>query len=159
MVVGASDNHGIDMASQAVQFLAVVLTALSLVPAGAHLFAAPNKLFLGKEAYFIVQGIYRGWNRFGVVLVGALLANLVLAYVVRADRLAFSSALVGAIGVALTLALFFGFTFPANVATDNWTIAPADWKRQRARWEAAHAAGAVLTFISLCATTLSVLMS
>jgi hypothetical protein len=45
-----------------VQFLALVLTALALVPAGAHLFALPNKINLAAEQYFIVQNIYRGWS-------------------------------------------------------------------------------------------------
>jgi hypothetical protein len=35
--------------------LALVLTALALVPAGAHLFALPNKIGLAQEQYFIVQ--------------------------------------------------------------------------------------------------------
>jgi hypothetical protein len=38
-----------------------VLTALALVPAGAHLFELPNKIGLSQDRYFIVQSIYRGW--------------------------------------------------------------------------------------------------
>ena len=53
-----------------------MLTALALVPAGAHLFELPNKIGLDQEPYFIVQGIYRGWALFGIVLFGALAANL-----------------------------------------------------------------------------------
>jgi hypothetical protein len=56
-----------------VQFLALTLTALALVPSGAHLFALPNKINLVAEQYFIVQNIYRGWSLFGVVLIGALI--------------------------------------------------------------------------------------
>jgi len=52
-----------------VQFLALVLTALALVPSGAHLFEFPGKINLGAEQYFIVQSIYRGWSLFGIVLV------------------------------------------------------------------------------------------
>ena len=37
-----------------VQFLANILTALALVPAGAHLFELPNKIGLAQEAYFTV---------------------------------------------------------------------------------------------------------
>ena len=39
-----------------VQFLAIVLTALALLPSGAHLFALPNKRGLADQ-YFIVQNI------------------------------------------------------------------------------------------------------
>ncbi len=41
------------MALRVVQFLALVLTALALIPAGAHLFALPNKIGLAQEQYFI----------------------------------------------------------------------------------------------------------
>jgi hypothetical protein len=39
------------------QFVAMVLTALALVPSGAHLFALPNKIHLRETDYFITQGI------------------------------------------------------------------------------------------------------
>ena len=35
------------------QFLAVVLTALALVPGGAHFFELPNKIGLGEQQYFV----------------------------------------------------------------------------------------------------------
>ncbi|MFC4171252.1 hypothetical protein ACFOYU_04130 [Microvirga sp. GCM10011540] len=37
-----------------VQFLAVVLTALALVPIGAHLFELPNKIDMPRDAYLTV---------------------------------------------------------------------------------------------------------
>ena len=61
----------------------VLLTALALVPAGAHLFELPNKIGLPREAYLVAQGLYRGWALFGVVWFGALLANLALALALR----------------------------------------------------------------------------
>lgn len=146
------------MALRVAQFLAVVFTALALVPAGAHLFALPNKIFLSQEAYFVVQGIYRGWALFGVVLIGALVVNLVLELMLRRRRRPFWLALAAFICVAGTLAVFFTWTYPANQATSNWTLAPDNWRELRTRWEYAHAAGAVLTFIALCCVTLSVLM-
>ncbi|HYI89366.1 MAG TPA: DUF1772 domain-containing protein, partial [Beijerinckiaceae bacterium] len=60
------------MVLQTTRFLGVVLTALALVPAGAHLFELPNKVGLSQEHYFIVQGIYRGWALFGLVLFPAV---------------------------------------------------------------------------------------
>src|SRR5258707_15170833 len=77
-----------------VQFLALVLTALALVPAGAHLFALPNKINLAAEQYFIVQNIYRGWSLFGIVLAGALVANLALAVLLRGRGRPFVLALI-----------------------------------------------------------------
>src|SRR3546814_14946303 len=65
------------MPLRVMQFLAIVFTALALVPAGAHLFELPAKISLTREDYFLVQEIYSGWALFGFVLVSAIPANLV----------------------------------------------------------------------------------
>jgi ABC-type branched-subunit amino acid transport system permease subunit len=147
------------MGSRAVQFLAIVLTAVALVPAGAHLFELPNKIGLAQEPYFIVQNIYRGWALFGIVLFGALAANLALTIALRRQRAAFWLALAGFLLVALTLAIFFTWTYPANQATANWTVAPENWQALRTQWEYAHAANALLTFLALCSVTLAALLA
>jgi hypothetical protein len=147
------------MGLRVAKFVAVILTALALVPAGAHLFELPNKIGLAQEAYFTVQGIYRGWALFGSVLIGALVANLALAILLRDRRGPFSLALAAFILVAATLAIFFTWTFPANQATSNWTVVPANWQELRTQWEYAHAVNAVLTFLALCSVTLSALMA
>jgi hypothetical protein len=67
------------MALRLIQFLAIMLTALALVPSGAHLAALPNKMAMAQAAYFIAQQIYAGWALFGIVLFGALAANLAQA--------------------------------------------------------------------------------
>ncbi len=96
------------MRLKAAQFLAVILTALALVPVGAHFFELPNKLGLGQDQYFTVQAIYRGWALFGFVLVGAIIANLALAVMLPRRRASFWFALAAFILVAVTLAIFFG---------------------------------------------------
>jgi hypothetical protein len=135
------------------QFLAIVLTALALVPGGAHFFELWNKIGLDREAYFTVQHIYDGWALFGIVLFAALGANLLLAVALRRQPRAARLAGAGFALVGLTLVLFFLWVFPANQATQNWTVAPADWERLRVEWEWTHAANAVLTFLALCAVT------
>jgi hypothetical protein len=145
------------MALKSVQFLAIVLTALALVPGGAHLFALLNKIGMSQEAYFIVQQIYEGWALLGIVLFGALLVNLILAVMVRGEYPTFRFALAGFLLIGATLAIFFAWTFPANQATANWTEAPREWQALRQQWEYSHAINAVLTFIALCCVTLSVL--
>jgi hypothetical protein len=147
------------MALKAIEFLAVILTALALVPAGAHLFELPNKIGLAQDPYFVVQNIYRGWALFGIVLLGALAANLALAVMVRRQRVAFALALAAFLGIAATLAIFFVWTYPANVATGNWTVVPAAWETLRRQWEYAHAANAIITFAALCAVVLATLLT
>lgn len=145
------------MALEISQFFALLLVALALVPAGAHLFALPGKLGLRKEAYFTVQGIYRGWALFGFVQVGAVLATAALAWLSSDVTLAFTAAVFACVLVVLTLVLFFLFVFPTNRATQNWTVAPDNWDRLRARWEYGHAFNAGLTLIALIATIFAVM--
>jgi hypothetical protein len=132
------------------RFVTLILFALALVPAGAHLFELPNKVGLPQDQYYVVQGIYRGWALFGIVLFGALAASLVLAILERGDRAAFQLTLGAFVLMAAVLAIFFVWTYPANQATQNWTVAPEKWTALRTQWEYAHAANAVLTFVALC---------
>src|SRR5881296_2404690 len=136
-----------------VQFLALTLTALALVPSGAHLFALPHKINLVAEQYFIVQNIYRGWSLFGVALIG----NLALALLLRGRGAPFVLALFAFLCIALTLVVFFIWTYAANQATNNWMMIPDNWEQLRREWEYSHAANAVVTFAALCSVTLSVL--
>jgi hypothetical protein len=142
-----------------VQFLALALTALALVPSGAHLFELANKMSLGAEQYFIVQSIYRGWSLFGIVLFGALIANLALALLLRGRGAPFALALFGFFSIALTLVIFFIWTYPANQAINNWTMIPNDWEQLRRQWEYSHAVNAVVTFGAFCSVALSSLMA
>ncbi len=61
------------------QFAAVMLTALALLPSGAHFFELPNKIVLAQQQYFTVQQIYRFWALFGIVLIAAIVAHLAAA--------------------------------------------------------------------------------
>ena len=107
------------------------------------------------EQYFTVQGIYRGWALLGFVLLGAIGANLVHAILIRDVPRAFWFALVAFLLMLVSLAIFFIWTYPANQATSNWTVAPANWASLRTQWEYSHAANAVITFLALCAVTAS----
>jgi hypothetical protein len=140
-----------------VQFLAILLTALALVPAGAHLFALPGKVDMTQAQYFTVQDIYRGWSIFGFVLIGALAADLALMIGMWRDRGPLRLAATAFCLMASTLAIFFIWTWPANQATRNWTVPTPDWEQLRVQWEFAHAGNAILTFIALCCVILAVL--
>ena len=145
------------VALKIVQFLAIVLTALAFVPAGAHLFSLLNKIGLTAEQYYIAQGVYRGWNLFGFVLFPAVLMNFILAVMQRRRVVSFRLALLAFLSLGATVAIFFVWTEPANRATDYWTTIPANWAALRQQWEYSHAASAILAFVALCAVTLSAL--
>jgi hypothetical protein len=79
----AAASNEVSHGSEGRAFFGVILTALALVPAGAHFFELPNKIDLAQDHYFIVQKLYRGWALFGIVVVAALAINLVLALMLR----------------------------------------------------------------------------
>lgn len=134
----------------ALKFLAVVLTALALAPGCAHLFSLPNKIHMSREAYFIAQSVYRGWALLGVVLFGTLAANLALTVASWRRGEPYVLALLAFACIAATLAIFFAWTYPANVATQNWTVPTDNWETLRAQWEYSHAVNALITFVALC---------
>ena len=63
-----------------------------------------------------------------------------------------------AAAIALSLVVFFLFTYPANQQTQNWTTLPDSWETLRRQWEYSHAVGAGLYFVALSALTLSLLV-
>jgi hypothetical protein len=145
------------MGLRVIQFLALILTALALVPAGAHLFELPNKINLSRDAYQTVQSIYAGWAWLGIIDLGALIMNAVLAIRLRRQRPAFSFAVAAALCIVVFFVIFFTWTFPANQATANWTTLPDDWSGLRQEWEYSHAVNAVVMLIALCSVTLAVI--
>jgi hypothetical protein len=143
------------MAAKIIHFIAILLTAIAVIPGGAHLFALPNKIRLDREAYFAAQAIYSGWARLGAFLIAALIMDAVLALGLHVDQPAFLLAVAALFLIIVNLGIFFLWTYPANKATANWTQIPENWEALRRQWEYSHAANAVITFVSLALITLA----
>jgi hypothetical protein len=94
----------------------------------------------------------------GIVVVGALASTLLLAFRLRGRRPELDLTLTAAACIALSLLVFFLFTYPANRQTQNWTVLPDNWEALRRQWEYSHAVGAALYFIALSALTASLLV-
>lgn len=138
------------------QFIAILFVAVAMAGGWAHLLELPNKMGLSREEYLTVQQIYQGWALLGIAVVGALLSTAALAVLQRGEGAPFYFALVATLCIALSLAVFFSFTFPANKATQNWTVLPEGWEALRRQWEYSHATGAFLYFVALASLVLSV---
>jgi len=141
----------------ALQFIALLLTAIALVPGGAHAASLLTKLGMSQSDYFIAQMAYNGWALFGIAQIAALGVNLALTFALRGETAPFRLMVATVVCLIAGLAIFFAFTYPANIATQNWTVAPADWQALRWRWEISHAVNAALTlagFGTLCLATL-----
>jgi hypothetical protein len=138
-------------------FLSLVFAALALAPAMAHLLELPNKMPLSHDEYLTVQQIYRGWALLGFVVAGALLSTLMLTITVRKERKVFMFAFIALLCIAGTQVVFWTYTYPANQATHNWTMLPANWVELRRQWEYSHATSAVLNLVALVTLIVSVL--
>ncbi|HXW70585.1 MAG TPA: DUF1772 domain-containing protein [Methylocella sp.] len=146
------------MGTRIIAGLAIVLTALALIPSAAHLASLPNKIDLSEEDYFLAQSLYRGWWLFSGVIIAALATNVWLAILLTAgNRLSSSLAAAAAALIIASLAVFLAEIYPINRETGNWTMIPDDWEAMRAHWEYAHAVEAGIIFVALCCVTAAVL--
>jgi hypothetical protein len=142
------------------RLLTLALTAVALVPSGAHLFEMPPKIGLDREAYFTVQAIYAGWAWFALPIFAAVVLNGALFVVERRrNRASARAALISALLIIASLGMFFVWVFPANQATVNWTQVPDNWQELRRQWEYGHAANALIVFVALLATGRAILTS
>jgi uncharacterized protein YndB with AHSA1/START domain len=138
------------------QLLALLFVALALIPVGAHLFELPGKARLAPSEYLTVQSIYRGWWLVGAAIVPALALLAAATVAVRHRRRAFVWSLAALLSLALSHAIFWLWTQPANVATAYWTQLPADFGAWRDQWELSHAAAAVAVLGALVALLVSI---
>ena len=145
------------MGLKTLEYFSVITTAIAMSAGWAHLLALPNKIRLPADAYLTTQQVYRGWALLGVVLFAALLLTAILAVRLRHDRARAGLTRVAPVCIAASLVVFFSFTYPANQATQNWTMLPPDWEALRRSWEYSHAVNAILYFIALSGLTLSLL--
>lgn len=150
-------HSSLHTARNAALFTALLATSLALGGALAHAFEFLNKIDMDQQQYFTAQRIYDGWNKIAYLLLIELLGMLaVIGLYWRAPRVRWQA--LGALASFLTAqAVFWVWTFPANMATDNWTTQPETWQALRNQWEYSHLAGAgfqLLAMIFLILATL-----
>jgi hypothetical protein len=134
------------------RFFVVLMTGLALIAPSAHLYEVGSKMALSKADYFVAQKLYIGWWVVGLLLPLALIANLGLAFSEK-NILAVGAAVL----IAANLAIFYFFTYPVNIATQNWTLMPDNWQALRRQWEYSHVTNAGVTFIAFCLSILAAL--
>ena len=59
--------------------------------------------------------------------------------------------------LAAAQAVFWVYTFPANIATENWTVVPDQWESLRSQWEYSHAVGTSFQVLAMSALIIGVL--
>jgi hypothetical protein len=138
-------------------FLALMLTAIAMSLALAHLFELPNKIDLGAAHYLIVQRNYDNWATIGLVVPAAFLSVVALTIMLRSTGTPFTLALIALLLLVGELIAFWGLIFPVNQATQNWTMLPDNWEALRAQWEYSHAVRAILYVSAFGALVMSLL--
>ena len=139
-------------------FVAFVSTGLAMGVAFAHVLELPTKMALDRDTYFLVQQLNRGWLILSVLLGVQLLSILVTAFLSREDSPMLILALVALGALIGAQAVFWLWTFPANVATDDWTLIPENWEQLRAQWEYSQATSAVFQIVAFASLAFAVVM-
>lgn len=130
-------------------FLALLATAVALGAALAHAFALFNKIGLSGDEYLIAQKAYRGWDRLAYVLLTQLVSMLVVVILSRRESDVQVPALFAILSLVIAQAMFWIFAYPANMATQNWTMLPGNWETLRWQWEYSHAVGAAFQLLAM----------
>ena len=138
-------------------FIALMSTALALGGALAHVLELPNKIGLPRDQYFIVQTMYRGWNQLAYLLVIQFVSMIAIIAMSRRESRVFWPAVVALLSLIAAQVVFWTYTFPTNVATNNWTTIPQNWEALRSQWEYSHAVGAVLQILAMGALVVATL--
>jgi hypothetical protein len=145
------------------RLLTIMLVALSMGTALCHLLEMPAKLrYEGGTWLMLLHTLYPpAFGTLGASFeVGAVLAAVVLAFLVRHRRPAFGWTLLGAICIVAADAAFWLWVAPVNAAMASLTpqTLPADWTSLRNQWEYTHAGRAVLQIAALAFLVCSVLV-
>jgi hypothetical protein len=142
-------------------FITIMLTALSMSAAFAHLLEMPAKLTYDGALWLnLLQTLYPTFGRVsGVCEIGAVVAVLVLVVAIRNHRKAFGWTFLAASCLAATHAIFWIWVAPVNAAFAPLSpeTLPPDWLRLRDQWEFAHASRAILQIVALAALVISIL--
>jgi hypothetical protein len=138
-------------------FVAMLATAVALGGALAHAFELPNKIDLPRDEYFIVQKAYRGWSQLAYVLLVELVSMIALAVLSRRAPFVLWFVVFAILCLLSAQAVFWIYTYPANVATDNWTVIPENWEMHRKQWEYSHALGAAFQLLAMSALIVAAL--
>lgn len=142
------------------RFVAILLVAIALGAALAHLMELPGKMTYDAQFYvYLHRTLYPTFGRTaGWAEAVALFAVAGLAWRVRKRGAALPLTLTAAVCQSVAMIVFLAFVLPANRAMGSWPLdaIPAEWTSWRNQWEYGHAARAVLMLTALAALVLSV---
>lgn len=146
------------------RFMTLMLTSLSLSLSMAHLLELPQRMQFDQQLWVrvtVIENVYRLFGSVGAVFeIAAVLAAIVLMFLVRRRGSTFYWTFGGAILLVLAFVSWIMFVAPMNAEFSRWltTPVPLDWTRYRDQWEYAHAANALIKIFGLSLLVISVLV-
>ncbi len=146
------------------RFLTLILTSFSLSLSMTHLLELPQRMQFDQQLWIkvtVFENVYKLFGSVGAVFeITAILAAIVLIFLVRRRGSTFCWTLGGAIFLVMAFVSWIVFIAPMNAEFARWLTnpIPADWMRYRDQWEYAHAINAVIKIIGLSLLTISVLV-
>jgi len=149
------------MLIRTLQFITILLSALSMSMATAHLLEMPPRLEWHARLWIettVTGDLFRLYGSIGAIVETlSWIAALGLAFALRRDSNSFKFAGAGAALLLVAYILWWLFVFPANQQHSTWTpdAYPADWASWRAQWEYAHVARAILIILGFCSLLLT----
>ena len=158
------------------QIMTLLLITVALASSLAHALELPGKLRLDKQTYYAVQRMYYpGFTIAGASEPLAIIATIVLLFLIPLGNTAFWLTLVALLGLIAMQGVYWLVTHPVNqfwvegvqlnrlssgffsfgthrAPTENET--PSDWTALRNRWEYSHVARASCALVSFVALVL-----
>jgi energy-coupling factor transporter transmembrane protein EcfT len=141
-----------------------MLASLSLSLSMTHLLELPQRIQFDQQLWVgvtVFGNVYRLFGSVGAVFeLTAILAAIVLVFLVHKRGITFYWTLAGAILLILTFVSWIVFVAPMNAEFAKWLTSPVpvDWIRYRNQWEYAHAINACIKIMGLNFLTIGALI-
>jgi hypothetical protein len=143
------------MLMRMLRFVAITCAALVMGLTLTHALEAPGKAQLSGAEWLAIQHTFYGGYAVvgGIAEIVGLVASLVLANLLRSERMAAGLALLAALCFAGTLLAFVFGNNPLNQQIASWTpeTLPTTWPQTRDAWDRAHTISAFLGAIAFFA--------
>ena len=140
-----------------IRFSAVLFSAVALSVLLGQLFEWPVKINMSKDEYKVAQVIYYDltWVYFFEII--AFLLTITLLILERKKKRTFILLLVALIAFVISIAIFFIFTLPSEIATTQWSIFPDNWESLRDAWEYSNVWRAIINLTGFSFLVLALL--
>lgn len=146
------------------RFITLMLAAFSLSLSMTHLLELPQRMQFDQQLWVrvtVIENVYKLFGSVGAVFeMTAILAAIILVFLVRRHGSTFYWTLGGAVLLAIAFVSWMIFIAPMNAEFAKWltTPIPSTWGQYRDQWEYAHATNALLKIIGLSFLVISILI-